>query len=637
MFRHSDWTWAKARAFWQKNPSHRDMGILLHKLCVVDVDSHTLAEELEQRFPALTETACEMTAKGRHYFFERSALADCHGFYDGRSHVMVHVDFKTICAPCPLTGDSTSGLIVTAPNTGKRWIRPPWDFGGCYMPDRLPQIPDDLLRAVAVPKHHVVEEAVLAFTEDSSQLEVRQDTWLPRFSYLAPFFDDLESSEIHVPVGTADLMTELLYICKHKTPSTWPLPDLAGLQRLADFLGCPTTVQGLLQVGQMPPTSACGRLHAMEQLSPEWASAACRKGLIPVDDDLASWLTYQPLKPDVGASAAYGESWLFPIRDSISLSPGRPVLNLVDADKIPDKVLVVLEEYPMHVMLGGGSALSAVCPNVAEGSDYDLFIHGVTPEEASRMLEDIQELLEPDAVTRTGTAITMVVDDTLVQVILWLFDDPEHVLRSFDIAACQVGLMTNPEGQLIGVATPQWEHAMHHMTFWVDLGSWSAALVPRVLKYYTKGFDVVLPGMPRWRLLPAAKQASRTRSRTAGIINLFWMEQLVEQQTVCSSWLSRATKMRERLALRRPTFKEVHQTLTRYNNWGARRASGYAELLPPQALPHVIRTMVISGMRWLGLIPDPAPGPPAPVEWRIAPRGRNLYPCSPCLREAFVV
>ena len=44
--------------------------------------------------------------------------------------------------------------------------------------------------------------------------------------------------------------------------------------------------------------------HALHSISPAWATAACTGGLVPVDTRLAAQLTYEPLKPCVGAAAA---------------------------------------------------------------------------------------------------------------------------------------------------------------------------------------------------------------------------------------------------------------------------------------------------------------------------------------------
>ena len=43
-----------------------DVAILLHDICVVDLDSTDLVEEMEERFPILKSCPCEETRKGVH-------------------------------------------------------------------------------------------------------------------------------------------------------------------------------------------------------------------------------------------------------------------------------------------------------------------------------------------------------------------------------------------------------------------------------------------------------------------------------------------------------------------------------------------------------------------------------------------
>jgi hypothetical protein len=108
------WTWARYD-FVSPNVlrGRKDVGLLLHDLCVVDVDTVAAADALEAAFPELTDVPMERTARGRHYYLARSPLADAHGFYDGAAQRAPGVDFKT-----RLWGGG-SGFVVTAPSTNK--------------------------------------------------------------------------------------------------------------------------------------------------------------------------------------------------------------------------------------------------------------------------------------------------------------------------------------------------------------------------------------------------------------------------------------------------------------------------------------------------------------------------------------
>jgi hypothetical protein len=90
-----------------------DLGLLLHDLCVIDADTQADADALEARFPELAAAPMASTARGRHYYFARSPLADAHGFYDGAAQVVPTVDFKT------RAGGGGSGFVVVAPSANK--------------------------------------------------------------------------------------------------------------------------------------------------------------------------------------------------------------------------------------------------------------------------------------------------------------------------------------------------------------------------------------------------------------------------------------------------------------------------------------------------------------------------------------
>jgi hypothetical protein len=307
------WSWDDVDFFVQ-HKSHKqpyDVGILLRDLCVVDADSKELCDELEARFPVLTTVPCEVTAKGRHYYFRRSPKADLHGFYDGRAQVTHGVDFKTVCK------NGTSGFIVASPSQGKSWIRAPWEAASCCC---LPTIPDDLLVAVARP-HHQVVDAKLYFPEDGSHLSVAGNSWIPRFEYLAPFFaddaimaclhaDDDDDDDAIIPIGrgTASTMGELLWMCEHKRVQKWPT-DLQAIRRLADYLGVPSTVQLLLSTWH--PSSPCARLEALDRLNPVWASVAVVQpgDMIDCTKEAAN-LAYVPMH------GQRDQQWLFHQRDA---------------------------------------------------------------------------------------------------------------------------------------------------------------------------------------------------------------------------------------------------------------------------------------------------------------------------------
>lgn len=106
------WTWGSFDEFRLSSPAgSHDWSIGLLDLCVVDVDDHDLAVDLEARFPSLRSAPCERTRRGFHYMFRRSPLANAGSYFDGCGQVSPHLDFKSVCS----TG--TPGIIVVAPST----------------------------------------------------------------------------------------------------------------------------------------------------------------------------------------------------------------------------------------------------------------------------------------------------------------------------------------------------------------------------------------------------------------------------------------------------------------------------------------------------------------------------------------
>ena len=175
--RNGEWTWSMFEKY-MSGDTLCDIGILLRNICVLDVDSPDLVTELETRFPVLRTCPCEATSKGRHYFFSRSPLCIELEFMDQRSSVIPRVDFKTQCS----TG--TSGLLLVAPSSGKRWIRTPWALG-----DILAEIPNDLLQAVAVPMKKVpritftfADERLIRYCNPLSSLHTSNPTGIWKLS-----------------------------------------------------------------------------------------------------------------------------------------------------------------------------------------------------------------------------------------------------------------------------------------------------------------------------------------------------------------------------------------------------------------------------------------------------------------------
>jgi hypothetical protein len=588
----------------------------------VDVDDKDTCAALEAHFPVLTSVPCEQTTKGRHYYFKRSAKADRYGYFDGRAQVLPGVDFKTTCK------SGTSGFIVVSPSQGKAWLRAPWDVPTI-------EIPDALLYAVARP-HFCTVNAVLTFP-DGTRLAVHKDPWLPRCDYIAPLFEDSDcliapaNGTIPIGIGTATVMEELLWMCEHRRLRRWPT-DLAAIRQMADFLGMPSCIYTLLSTWH--PSSPVARTEALDRVCPAWASTAVEPGVLVDLASLKGPLAFVPLQRD--------QQWLFHDKDAALPTYVDDVLrpNPIQyaRDSLPAPVLELLERYP-NLLLAGGAALSIATDCVTEGSDFDLFLWGADAAAAEAVRRD---LVSSDGVTvsaQTGAAITVVwgPDEEVIQLITWLFDSPEHVLDSFDIAPSRVALGCFGEpGNLQLHARTSWVEALRHMTFWVDTGSWSEASVARILKYYAKGFDVVVPGLNRKALQvrdPVTFKVQR------GISNLFKVEALVEKRA-CPFPSYRRLAGRP-IDTARPSYDTLHSML-RNTCGNLYKTSAYAELIPVGILARVTKLLAHAGRTWTGLgrtrgVPKHS-STRQPLErpvWQHAPKNGNLYPSSPRCAAAF--
>jgi hypothetical protein len=162
--RHKDGQWSreKARAYFQdvrtagKHVPY--LGIQLRDLFVLDIDTHAAILDMVARFPELEapEVPRQLTKKGKHYVFLRTALADELEVTDSARGLQLDgatlpVDIKT------RTGTGTAGILAVWPSPDKEWEasifdRPP-----------PPPVPDNLVRWLhahkSVPtKKHAREE-----------------------------------------------------------------------------------------------------------------------------------------------------------------------------------------------------------------------------------------------------------------------------------------------------------------------------------------------------------------------------------------------------------------------------------------------------------------------------------------------
>lgn len=523
-FAHKDrrWNW---RAYdellrcQERVPS--DACVLLDQLCVIDVDSAKQADDLEARFPCLTNVPCEATARGRHYWFRRSARADAGGYYDGAGQRERGVDFKTRCR----TG--TAGIIVVAPSADRRWLR--------HLSDSvLEVIPDDILDAVAVPR--TPWRSMVMVFEGGEKAEVRTQH-ADSMVYFEPFLDDWSDVPC-VPVPCSEgAMRSLLRILDYVENSNPYAAKLPPGRAFKDALALMDKLGG--DAAALRERLVRGPAFWRADLRASWPEmdAALEleagNGEGSIVDVGPGEIRYQ------GMPGAEGATWLFSkdpwgsrhIEGNVVV----PGFSAAEVEKVlPDVVRDAMSRHPL--VLAGGAALALMTPSTLALSggmvaDWDLFPYGLDDEGADAMLSDIEGRMEvgngwrtintPRAVTYVRDPSASVCVSSAVQIVLRISDSPADVLRRFDLPPCKVAVYYD-NGVLRAVASASWFVSMRHMAFPVQVWNWSSSSSMRVLKYVARGLDAMLPGVRRaW-----VREGGSKRCR--GIMTLLQADKLMD-------------------------------------------------------------------------------------------------------------
>lgn len=551
----SRWSWADYNRQVKTKGVSPETGVLLSQLCCIDVDCNPVADELEKRFPILRHTAMETTSQGRHYLFSRSERADSHGYYDGARQRNSRIDFKTRCF------NGTQGFLVVAPSHGKTWVRAPWESEL----QSLLTIPDDLLHAVARPQHEP-RQVRIHFVATNETLDIVTPPWLWKCAYGQMFLDDNCSDgdqhplSIPLPMFSMQNFLDLSDACSLDGCYAGSSDSSQALDcvQLADFLGLDKKMfhQLAADVAHVQRLHSCSqawtnsrrqelkwRLQlAHQQVDPE-------ETLIEIDKAFASQMSYEPLSGKIEE-----ESRLFHCLpaalpriqqpDLLSSSPTSAITS-----KTPLFVLRLLRQYQGRMILAGGSVLGMMAADdatIGSGNDYDLFLFGISRDSATEIVKAILSEPEVELACVTGKAVSFRVvrfgQTYDIQVILLLAQSAAHVLHGFDWPPSKVGVLATKTGIRV-VATPSWVLAVKSLAFPVDPSTWSQSSPVRLIKYYSRGFDVFLPGMRRDMLKynPTAKT-----DQLSGIAAVFSLEQqILARRKSQWSWLRKTGRATE--------------------------------------------------------------------------------------------
>lgn len=533
-------------------PDLPDICVVLSKLCVVRVGSPAANDALVARFPELDAAPVERTGKGGfQYWFARGRHAVDLGFA---------CELGSVAEGVGLVVDSD---VIVAPSQGNRWIRAPWNS-----PPN--EISEGLLEAVAVPSVRPASIDVLC--RDGGVVSARRSKTVALSSYFEPFLsEDAPLSETRLfpaPVTSEALLSLTALVDDRACPSFGLESCEAAVCRAAsewvetvrtaaDVLGTPLdTVEAALErVAQKVWTA---------RLFPGHASALAREErllTVPYPLEFKALPEYAELayglfsgfnsrsQPEPPSKA---ESQSEPQPRTLSVS-GDPVAAFVS--QAPPAVLALLRAHPASLVAAGGFVAGAVLDLAAPGSDVDLFVHSCGPDEADAVLECFLSMPGAALVCRTDLAVTVAVPGTpknpgrpeiparparpaitggregrearpgrpggvLVQLVRRLHADPAQILSSFDLSPCKVLARAVPQGACGDNASfaveclPSFLETARTMSFVVDFDVWTASSCFRVLKYCSKGFRALTPGVETTQTVIRSFLAPRTDAAT---------------------------------------------------------------------------------------------------------------------------
>ncbi|EAU38562.1 predicted protein [Aspergillus terreus NIH2624] len=163
---------------------------------------------------------------------------------------------------------------------------------------------------------------------------------------------------------------------------------------------------------------------------------------------------------------------------------------------------------------------------VAPASDVDLFLYGLTEEQAIEKIKHIEDsiknaILHETTTIRTKNAVTIVSQYPTrhVQIVLRIYKSIAEVLTGFDVD-CSCAAY---DGKQV-YASPRALASYITQKNTIDLSRRSPSYENRLSKYSRRGFEVFWPQLNRSRIDPTIFE--RSFSRTVGLARLLVLEQL---------------------------------------------------------------------------------------------------------------
>lgn len=136
-----------------------------------------------------------------------------------------------------------------------------------------------------------------------------------------------------------------------------------------------------------------------------------------------------------------------------------------------------------HTFIAGGAVFS--CLFDCHKSDIDLFLHGLTHEEA---VEYTRQFCAGLSLTRTPNSLTMETAGEILQIVLRLYKTPSEVIHGFDVDCCCMGF----DGERVWL-TERCLRSLRRGYNVVSFDRLSPSYEHRLVKYGTRGMAVKIP------------------------------------------------------------------------------------------------------------------------------------------------
>lgn len=204
---------------------------------------------------------------------------------------------------------------------------------------------------------------------------------------------------------------------------------------------------------------------------------------------------------DVNHWIAYFEHYVIKGIKKIPRKPRRHNMTMViTKDLIMNNIKT---EFPIvydilsfgNLSLCAGALVSILNKTII--NDFDIFFHGVSVKEAESLLRKCLYYIAETGVSakysRNTEVVTVIINSAVkIQFIRRIYASKDQILLGFDLSACEHGW--NPIDGYFATIGGGLSYAIS--AFWIDTTQRSLSYHSRLDKYKSRGFKVLLPGLP---------------------------------------------------------------------------------------------------------------------------------------------